>query len=326
MRSRKLQIQKSETLFSRLRRDPSSGEPVPGQAFKDCVLERVLERGTLGTVWLAWQEELKRHVQVKIFGRAVSSDEGLLVQGRRMAALDHPGLSDILHLGHQDGHFFLVREHVQGRRLDQLLGSRFEDRTDTLGGSFFRLPSISSLLAIWSTWETTVAHWGKDLSRGLCHSHRRGVLHRALWSGNVLVDQEGSARLHDFWLARDFRPRALPKLCGYLAPEEDAGGRPDVRTDVFGLGVILYECLTGKLPYAVEQVSEEVTPCFTESPTPLGEVCSNISPQLAATVMRAIQVDPVRRYATMAQMGEALGAVLKRKESPWHSLRKWFPA
>ena len=321
-----LNIQTPETLFGRPRRDSSSREPVPGQAFKDCVLERVLERGTLGTVWLAWQEGLKRHVQVKVFGKAVSGDSGLLEQGRRMATLDHPGLSDVLHLGQQDGHFFLVREHVQGRRLDQLLGARFVGRPDTLDGSFFRLPSVPSLLAIWGTWEAIVAKWGRDLACGLSHAHRHGILHRALWSGNVLVDREGSARLHDFWLAHDSRPRSLPKLCGYLAPEEEAGDCPDARTDVFGLGVILYECLTGTMPYAVEHGSQEVAVGFGDAPIPLGKVCTNISPQLAATVMRAIQVDPGCRYETMAQMGESFGPTLQRKRPLLASIRKWFSA
>ena len=204
----------------------------PGSRLGGCVLEKVLEEGALGVVWLAQQAHPARKVVVKVLRRDRVDSNGLSrfqSQASLLASLEHPALVQVYDLGREGHVHFLVREYVEGQRLDKLLGS---------GGK------IPGSLPRWERAVRLVA----GLASGLKASHSRGILHRAIWSGNVLVDSLGNGRLLDFCMGDDARPLEIESVRRFLPAERLAGLPADEKTDVYGLGMILLHVLSGQLP------------------------------------------------------------------------------
>ncbi|MEP6694727.1 MAG: serine/threonine-protein kinase [Chloroflexota bacterium] len=214
-------------------------------------------------VYRAFDHELHRDVVLRIARADVISDAEYVRSFEREAeaasGIRHPNIAEVLDHGTAGGRPFLVRQLVEG---------------DTLAARIERHGALP---------EDEARSFAEQLARGLAAAHARGVLHRDLHAGNVIVTADGVAKIVDF---------GVPAVPRHPSPEQVAGQSIDERADVYGLGAVLYQMLTGHVPRG-----------RPVSPTRLGR---RVSKGIAAVAMRALERDPARRYPTVAAMGDAL--------------------
>jgi len=201
------------------------------------VLERIAAGG-MGEVFRAHDAVLAREVAVKVLHRSLSSDQGFVDRFRRearaAATLNHPNIVAVYDWGAVDGIYYMVMEYVQGRSVRELLNA---------GG---RLASAQAAEIV------------RQTLSALEHAHARGIVHRDLKPENILITRDGVVKLTDLGLARAFadakntRAGAVTGTVQYLSPEQIRGEPADPRSDLYSLGIVAYELLTGELPYSGE--------------------------------------------------------------------------
>lgn len=258
------------------------------------VLLEEIGSGSFGTIHKAFDSELRRTVALKVPHRAGLTDARFLREARSAAALRHPGIVAVYDAGREDGVWYLVSEFVAGQTLAQRLKA---------GRPNFRQS----------------AQWIADLADALAHAHRHGVIHRDVKPSNILLDAEGQLRLTDFGLARrdvaDGTATEEGQILGtpaYMAPEQARGevSRIDARTDVYSLGTVLYELLTGELPFRgnnrmlLRQVLEE-------EPRPPRRVNDEVPRDLETVCLKAMAKDPADRYVGAAEFADDLRRFLQ---------------
>lgn len=276
------------------------------------VLLEEIGNGSFGTVHKALDSELGRTVAIKVPHRSGSTDPRFLREARSAAALRHPGIVAVYDAGRADGICYLVSEFVAGQTLAQRLQK---------GRPSFR----------------QAAQWVADLADALAHAHQHGVIHRDVKPSNILLDAEGRPRLTDFGLARrdigDGTATEEGQILGtpaYMSPEQARGevGRIDARTDVYSLGAVLYELLTGELPFhgnnrmLLRQVLEE-------EPRPPRRVNDDVPRDLETVCLKAMAKEPTDRYAAAAEFADDLRRFLQRQPvrarpvGPLNRLMRW---
>lgn len=273
-------------------------------------LEEAIGQGGMASVWRATDTLLHRDVAVKRLHRLLMDDENLAERFQRealvVARLAHPALVKLLDRGEDADGPFLVFELVQGEDLKTRI-----ERDGRLHPH-----QAASVCA--------------QIARGLEHAHSQGVVHRDISARNVLLTPDGHARLADFGIARSeanceglTQAGAMMGTSEYLAPEQARGEAVDGRTDVYSLGVVLYECLTGEAPFtgapalavAIRHLSEPV-------PDPRG-IAPDVPEALAVAVLTATAKNPGRRYSDAGRFAAALEAVVAGRDitatQPWHA-------
>jgi tetratricopeptide (TPR) repeat protein len=258
------------------------------------VLLEEIGSGSFGTVHKALDSELQRTVALKLQHRGAVTDTRFLREARSAAALRHPGIVAVYDAGQADGIWYLVSEFVAGQTLAERLKA---------GRPSFR----------------QAAWWVADVADALAHAHRHGVIHRDVKPSNILIDAEGQLRLTDFGLARrdaaDGTVTEEGQVLGtpaYMSPEQARGevSRIDVRTDVYSLGAVLYELLTGELPFhgnnrmLLRQVLEE-------EPRPPRRVHDEVPRDLETVCLKAMAKEPADRYAGAAELADDLRRFLQ---------------
>jgi serine/threonine-protein kinase len=249
-------------------------------------LEAKLGSGGMSTVYLASDETLERRVAVKVMHREMSDQPDQLERFRRearaVAQLSHPNVVAVIDAGEDGGHPYIVFEYVEGETLKQ--------RIDRLG----RLPVD----------EATA--YAIEIGRGLAAAHARRMVHRDVKPQNVLIDPEGRAKVTDFGIARTLESDGLTKTgrvlgtTDYVSPEQAMGHGVDLRSDIYSLGVLLYEMLTGDVPFQAETVVGVAMKHVNEEMPDVQALRPEVSNTLAAVIERATAKDPTRRYASMA--------------------------
>lgn len=257
------------------------------------VLEQ-LGRGAQGEVWRAYDPMLDQEVALKL--RHVDSDtlaHHFLAEGRRLARLRHPNIVSVYGAAAQDGRVGLWTELVRGRSLAESLQAE---------GPFAAIDAVQI---------------GIELCRGLAAVHRMGLTHGDVKTENVLRDVSGRVVLADFGAAREFeRDGAFDPVSGtrqYLAPEVLAGDNPAPASDQFAVGVLLYRLLTGRYPYAADDLDGLRRQQLAEARTPLRELRPDLPRALPRAIERALAPDPARRHAGVLVLLAALEASLR----PW---------
>ncbi|HBF23473.1 MAG TPA: hypothetical protein DDW23_06630 [Planctomycetes bacterium] len=262
----------------------------PGSRLGGCVLHRVLEEGVLGVVWLAEQRHPQRKVAIKVLRRNrvdSSSLDQFQLEASRLASLDHPALVQVYDLGSEGHVHYLIREYVEGGRLDRIIAD---------GGH------IPGPMPYWAKITRLVG----GLSDGLSAAHERGVLHRALWSGNVVVDGQGMGRLIDFCMSKDSGSLEIPSVRRFLPAERLAGLPADEKTDVYGLGMILLHALSRSLPPvdAALHLNRRATRRL------LRQGREYLPHGLEAVCLDAVAKDPDRRIPNAREFSRRLSRVL----------------
>lgn len=273
-----------------------------GPGFK---LIRELGRGATAIVYLVRDHELNRDLAVKVIRSSFGADEEAMARLNReaklVAQLQHPNIVKLYGTRHlPDGSMVLLMEHVPGRNLKELL-------QDT--GA---LPPRRAMRFL------------ADVASALAYAHRRRIVHRDVKPENIYIDDEvGTARLADFGVARPWDMDTRLTLPGeslgtpaYMAPEQIDGQDVDGRSDVFSLGLVAYEMLSGSHPWEGESIYSIIFKQKQEDPRPLREIRPDLSDRVIAIVERAIRKDPADRWASAEEMLEAVQALEEPELDP----------
>ncbi|HYJ33028.1 MAG TPA: protein kinase [Candidatus Binatia bacterium] len=271
---------------------------VPGERVLHYRILRPLGAGGMGEVFLAEDEKLGRRVALKFLPRMEAADperrERLKREARALASLSHPGIAAIHALEEHDGRLFLVMEYIEGETLGERLARR-------------PLP-VPELIDRALT-----------LAEALAHAHGRGVIHRDIKPGNVLITPEGGTKLADFGLALlggETRLTAEGVSAGtadHMSPEQTRGQTLDARSDLFSLGVTLYESLTGVRPFARGSLEATFHAVRAEEPEPPTALRSGIPLELDRIVVKLLRKDPGERYQTASDLAADLRALRSRE-------------
>ena len=251
----------------------------------------------MSTVYLALDEVLDRPVAVKLLHREISEEADQLERFRRearsAARLSHPNLVGVIDAGEDDGRPYIVFEYIDGRTLKR----RIQDEGP--------LP-VDEAVA-----------YGIEIGRGLTAAHARKLVHRDVKPQNVLIDPDGRAKVTDFGIARSLESKGLTatgRVLGttdYVSPEQAMGEDVDERSDVYSLGVVLYEMLTGDVPF---QAETQVGVAMKHVNEPMPDVQAKrpeVSAVVASVVDRATTKDPRDRYNSVAEMVRDLEQTLE---------------
>jgi serine/threonine-protein kinase len=258
------------------------------------VLEGLIGRGGMASVWRATDTVLERPVAIKRLHARLHDDPELAERFRRegqaVARLSHPNLVRLLDQGQDGDEPFLVFELVEGRDLKTII--RREGRL---------APGEAASICA-------------QVARALASAHAAGVVHRDIKSHNVLVTADGVAKLTDFGIARivEAGSSGLTKTgivmgsSDYLAPEQAEGRGVDERGDVYSLGVVLFEALTGRLPFVGENAVAVATKHVYESPPDLRRLAPDVPADIAQACLHALKKRPSERFASAAAFASAL--------------------
>jgi serine/threonine protein kinase len=258
--------------------------------------------GGMGVVYRAHDEVLHRDVALKVVSKSAGLDQSagqnLLHEARASSALSHPNICTIHEVGETDGELYIVMELVEGKPLRSLIGD-------------IGLPVES------------VLRYGAQIANALGRAHDRGIVHRDLKSSNVVVTSEGLVKVLDFGLAkrveggvfegstRSFETSQDSSMVSgtlpYMAPEVLRGEGADYRSDLWALGVVLYEAASGRLPFEGRTSFETSSAILREMPKPLGPP---VPPGLWATIQRCLAKEPTQRYQRAGEVQAALEALL----------------
>jgi predicted Ser/Thr protein kinase len=260
-------------------------------------VEELVGTGGMSSVYRAHDRLLDRKVALKVLHQQYSEDgeyvERFRREARAVAALSHPNIVTVIDRGEHDGRQFIVFEYIDGENLKALVQRRGP------------APVVTALeLAI-------------QTARGLSFAHQQGLVHRDVKPQNILLNGDGQAKVTDFGIARSLDVQHGMTQTGtvlgtsdYIAPEQAQGQRVDEHTDVYSLGVVLYEMLTSEVPFPGENFVAVAMRHINEEPPPIRDKRPDVSPRLEAAVQRAMAKRPEDRFPTMADFARELEANL----------------
>ena len=257
-------------------------------------LERRLGSGGMADVWLAEDQELGRKVAIKILHERYANDTQFVERFRReathAAGLSHPNVVSIFDRGAAEGSYFIVMEYVEGRTLKELIVTRGP----------CPVPVAISYV--------------RQVLAALRYAHRNGIVHRDIKPHNVLVDHEGRVKVADFGIARAGSSQmteagSIIGTAQYLSPEQARGAPVDESSDLYSTGIVLYELLTGKVPFTGETPVEIAMKHLSQVPPAPSTIRSEIPRDLDLVVLRALAKEPADRYRSAKEMDRDLELV-----------------
>jgi len=275
----------------------------------------ILGAGAMADVYLALDLEKGREVALKVLASGPGAPERLRRferEARSACSTSHPNIVSVFEVGWQGRTPFIAMEYVPGRTLRERL----------------RNGSVSP---------QTAADVGAQLAEGLSAAHDSGIVHRDLKPDNVMISNEGVAKILDFGLSKPIASPRLPAdaavtdemltlpgtilgTLDYMSPEQASGYRVDFRSDQFSLGSVLYEMTTGIVPFARDTVPRTLAAIIEGKPSGLEVFEKNVPPWLRAIVEKTLAKRPEERYPSMKELAKALRARPRRFSARW-----WFP-
>jgi eukaryotic-like serine/threonine-protein kinase len=262
-------------------------------------LVRKIGVGGMADVWLAQDMELDREVAIKMLHDRFAQDKEFVERFRReaqsAAGLQHPNVVSIFDRGEFRDTYFIAMEYVDGPSLKDLVkgGMGVQDSID----------------------------FTRQILQAARFAHRKGIIHRDLKPQNILIDDEGRARVADFGIARAeasdiTQAGSVMGTAQYLSPEQAQGKETTARSDIYSIGVILYEALTGRVPFDGDQAVTVALKQVSETPRRPSAINPSVPPALDAVVMRALAKDPDARFNDADAFLKALDAAERAPEKP----------
>ncbi len=279
-----------ELLEMLLKEQKSRLDKSPGLSRYD--LRQRVGEGATATVYHAWDKELGRPVAIKLLRDEVSLDplgrQRFHAEVGAAMKLYHPNLVSVFAAGETAGRPFLVMELVKGRTLSEIFRQRRPEPREVVG-------------------------WVEQAARGAAAAHARGIIHRDLKPANILITQANDVKVTDFGLARDTDAGKAITVTGsavgtpmYMAPEQVAAKPSTPQTDVYALGIILYEALTGTPPHTGKGVMEIYRKTMLEMPASPRSKNPKVTPELEAIIMKSLQKKPELRYPEAGALADDL--------------------
>ena len=283
------------------KREGSAGTSGLKEQFGRYRIVRVLGQGAMGTVYLAEDTQLKRQVALKTphFDKDSSGEllERLYREARAAATLRHPNICPVHDVGQIDGTHYISMAYIEGHPLSAFIRANKPQ------------PERQILIVV------------RKLAQALQEAHDQKIVHRDLKPANIMVDKRGEPLIMDFGLARQVRPDEEVRLThsgmlvgtpAYMSPEQ-VGGEPDKigpLTDEYSLGVILYELLTGQLPFRGSMMAV-LGQIVTKDPTPLSQLRPGLDPRIEAACSKMMAKEPADRFPSLAAVTDELATILK---------------
>ena len=263
---------------------------------KRYVIKRKLGSGGMADVYLAEDQELGRRVALKLLDDRHASDEQFVERFRReaqsAAGLNHPNIVSIFDRGRAEGTYYIAMEYLDGRTLKELL---------------VRNGPTPIPIAI---------DYARQILGALAFAHRNGIVHRDIKPHNIVVGGDGRLKVTDFGIARSGASQmteagSIVGTAQYLSPEQARGAPVDPRSDLYSLGIVLYEMLTGKVPFTGDTPVEIAMKHLSQIPEPPSTLRAEVPHDLDAVVMRALAKDPEQRYGSAEEMDADLARVAR---------------
>ena len=270
-----------------------------GRTVSHYSIVEALGEGGMGVVYKAEDTKLKRTVALKFLKSEIlgtESDRARFIQEAQVAAgLEHPNICTVYEIDERDGQAFIAMAYCAGRSLK-----------DRIKEGPLSIPEALDIAV--------------QTAEGLEEAHAKGVIHRDIKSANIIVSARGQVKIMDFGIAK-LAAKAQTTWSGtvagtvaYMSPEQARGEPVDVRTDIWSLGVVLYEMLTQKTPFKGETDAVVIHSLLYEPPQPFGESCPGCPPELESVVRRCLEKDPAHRYPSVRELREDLQALKRRYE------------
>lgn len=263
------------------------------------VLEQI-GAGGVAVVYLARDLTLGRLVAIKMLTAAAAADKGFVARFRReaqaIASLNHPNVVTVYDWGTADGTDYMVMEFIPGGNLAEFLAGRE------------RLPEAEALAI------------AREIALGLARAHQEGIVHRDIKPHNILLDAAGRPKVADFGIAHApglthlTQTNSVVGTASYISPEQAQGRTADERSDLYSLGVVLYEMLTGRPPFIGESLVDTAIKHVNEAPVPPRDARPDLTPETNALVMKALAKNPADRFPSAAAMADALAAAEAAQE------------
>ena len=254
------------------------------------ILETIGEGG-MAIVFRALDHRLNRYVAVKIMREEMAEDEEFrrrfCAESHAVAMLSNPNIVSVYDVSHSDEREYIVMELISGITLKQYM-----DKKGALD------------------WKEVV-HFTKQITRALSHAHERGIIHRDIKPQNIMLLRDGTLKVADFGIAAlenevyENNGQTIGSI-HYIAPEQARGKSPDARSDIYSLGVVMYEMLSGKLPYTGSTLAEIAVKHMNATPASLVEQNDTIPPELETITLKAMNSNLEDRYQSASELLEAL--------------------
>src|SRR4051794_4729125 len=260
------------------------------------MVRRKLGSGGMSDVYLAEDQALGRRVALKMLNDRHASDEQFVERFRReahsAASLNHPNIVSIFDRGHAEGTYYIAMEYLDGRTLKELLA---------------RNGPTPVPIAI---------DYSRQILGALAFAHRNGIVHRDIKPHNIVVGPDGRLKVTDFGIARSGASQmteagSIVGTAQYLSPEQARGAPVDPRSDLYSLGIVLYEMLTGHVPFTGDTAVEIAMKHLSAVPKPPSELREAIPHDLDAVVMRALAKESDQRYGSAEEMDADLARVAR---------------
>ncbi len=299
--------------------DPQNGNPAetPRVIAPGFAVLGELGRGGMGAVYKAWQDSLKRVVALKVIRADAYADHAVFTrfqaEAEAAARLQHPNIVSVFEVGEHEGVGYLVLEYVRGGGLDRKLAGLLQSPNDS-------------------------ARLLETVARAIHYAHQQGIVHRDLKPANILLTDDGAPKISDFGLAklmeRDQGLTQAGDIVGtpsYMAPEQLRGLSSKITpvTDVYALGAILYEMLTGRPPFKGTTPLSTMEQVATQEPLAPGKLQRHTPADLETICLKCLQKDPHRRYASALELADDLRRflehqpILARPTPGWERAWKW---
>lgn len=256
------------------------------------ILEKIGEGG-MGIVYKAKCHLLNRFVAVKILKKELSNDEDFVARFKQeansVASLSHPNIVNVYDVGTENQINFIVMEYINGQTLKQII--KADGR-------------LSSKKAI---------EIALQIAKALECAHKHNIIHRDVKPDNIMITEDNIVKVMDFGIAKVADSCTITnKVMGsanYFSPEQAKGIAVDFRTDIYSLGIVMYEMVTGRVPYSAESSIMVAIMHIQESITPPKEVINDIPENINQVILKAVEKEPIKRYQTAKEMADVLSAI-----------------